>query len=71
MSKEKYIIKFDDGTFLKKRMPKHYRNGTSLIEQVKSISDARIFDDYAKAENVREELISIVFMMECEIEVKL
>lgn len=70
MSKEKYIIKFDDGTFLKKGMPKHYRNGTSVIEQVKTISDARIFDDFAKAENVRAELISIVFMMKCEIEVK-
>lgn len=70
MSKEKYIIKFDDGTFLKKGMPKHYRNGTSVIEQVKKISDARIFDDFSKAEDVRAELISIVFMMKCEIEVK-
>ena len=70
MSKEKYIIKFDDGTFLKKGMPKYYRNGTSVIEQVKQISDARIFDDYEKAEAVRADLISIVFMMKCEIEVK-
>lgn len=70
MSKEKYIIKFNDGTFLKKGTPKHYPNGTSVIEQVKTMSNARIFDDYAKAENVRAHLISIVFMMKCEIEVK-
>ncbi|MCD8137177.1 MAG: hypothetical protein LUH01_15000 [Parabacteroides gordonii] len=70
MSKEKYIIKFDDGTFLKKGMPKHYRNGTSVIEQVKTISEARIFNDYTTAEEVRAELVSIVFMMKCEIEIK-
>lgn len=68
--KEKYIIKFDDGTFLKKGMPKYYRNGTSVIEQVTNISDARIFNDYSKAENVWSELVSIVFMKKCEIEVK-
>lgn len=61
MSKEKYIIKFDDGTFLCKGMFKHYRNGTSVIEQVKTILDARIFDDFAKAKDVRAELISIIF----------
>lgn len=66
MTKEKYIIRFADGTFLKKGTPKHFNNGTSEIAQVKTISDARIFSNYAKAEDVMAVLINF-FMMECEI----
>lgn len=71
MEKEKYLIKFIDGTYLKKGTPRYYpRSGGHSFAKVEDISNARVFNDYSKAESIRADLISISFNQKCEIEIK-
>lgn len=69
MNKEKYRIRFFNGTYLMKYSPRHFRGGKVSIEKTGDIDEARIFRDYNTAEKIKAELESIAFLPKCEIEV--
>lgn len=68
-SKEKYLIKFSDGRYLK-RSHYNYEQGRYVITKTENISDAFSFSRYQTVERLRADFISIACNEECEIIVK-
>lgn len=69
MRRERYRIRFSNGTYLRKYSPRHFRGGKVSIEKTINIDLARVFKDYDTAERIKADLESIVFLQKCEIEV--